>query len=475
MRGFVMIWCLLFGECPLLWGQTSTHSTLTMSAEKPAFIILDDIVIEGNQKTHSRIILRELDLRKGDTVLLTKADSILLRNRNKIFNTNLFVTVDLSIEKKTSGETLLKIKLQERWYIFPGPIFELSDRNFNEWWNTYNRDFSRTNYGIRLVVENVRGRNEKLDVLVQNGFTQKFSIGYNIPYIDRKQKNGIKIQVEYAQNKSVAYRTNDHKLSFVDSNAVLSEKMRASLAYTHRQAYYTFHTFRLQYQHTHIADTILKLNPQYFLNNQTQQQYFSFSYAFRRDVRDIVAYPLHGKVIDFEITKNGLGILSDIDQTSISLRYAHYLQLGKKFYLENMLKGNVSLQNYQPYANAQALGYQDNVLRGFELYVIDGQGYGLSRNTLRYQLFQSKAKLNFIPIRQFRTMPFAVYLTTFADVGYVRDMNFNEVSNRYSNKPIYGFGGGVDIFTFYNLVLKTTYAFNSDLKGGLYFSLNADL
>ena len=44
------------------------------------------------------------------------------------------------------------VDVKERWYIFPLPIFELADRNFNEWWKT--RDFSRTNYGLSVVQNN---------------------------------------------------------------------------------------------------------------------------------------------------------------------------------------------------------------------------------------------------------------------------------------------------------------------------------
>jgi hypothetical protein len=45
---------------------------------------------------------------------------------------------------------ILLVDVNERWYTFPVPIFELSDRNFNEWWQNYNHDFRRVNYGLRL-------------------------------------------------------------------------------------------------------------------------------------------------------------------------------------------------------------------------------------------------------------------------------------------------------------------------------------
>ena len=44
------------------------------------------------------------------------------------------------------------IDLVERWYIWPYPILEISERNFNVWWDDFQssnyQDFSRFNYGV---------------------------------------------------------------------------------------------------------------------------------------------------------------------------------------------------------------------------------------------------------------------------------------------------------------------------------------
>ncbi|NJO02910.1 MAG: hypothetical protein HC880_15620 [Bacteroidia bacterium] len=122
----VLLLVLLVSQQTLL-AQTMTRklkeaaeSNLT-NVREMEYVILEEIVLDGNQRTRKHIILRELDILRGDTIYLPKADSILLRNRNKIFNTNLFVTVELSLEKTRNPYSRLRIKLEERWYISLAP------------------------------------------------------------------------------------------------------------------------------------------------------------------------------------------------------------------------------------------------------------------------------------------------------------------------------------------------------------------
>ena len=439
------------------------------------YVVINDILIEGNQKTKERIILRELDVQIGDTIYLPQLDTVLVRNKNKIFNTNLFINVDLAVVQETTDETLLHIKLDERWYIFPGPIFELSDRNFNEWLNTYDADLSRTNYGMRIVIENFRGRKEKVDLLTQFGFTQKLGLLYEIPYFDRQQKHGLIFDVIYSQNKSVAYRTNDHQLSFIDSSELVSERFEAGISLTKRNAFYGVHRFEVKYFHNFVADTILSLNPQYFLNGENRQQYLRFAYSFVYDKRDIAAYPLHGSVLLLNFHRSGLGFFNGLNSTFISAAYGKYHDLGKKFFLENTFKVQMAFQPNQPYFNAKALGYGDDVLRGYELYVIDGQGFFTNKNTLRYQLFKTQKTLGFIPISQFRKLPLAGYLTAYLDTGYTRDEYFTEGNQRFSNKLLYGGGIGIDIVTFYDLAFKVNYSINRDGETGFFLNFRSSL
>jgi outer membrane protein assembly factor BamA len=475
---WVSSWLSVLAQDTLAKAEPLLPPLVDSSFRHKKYLIIEEVVLEGNKQTKDRIILRELDLTIGDTLRTEQIDSLLYRNRNKVFNTNLFITVDLVLEYIPPQNARLRVKMQERWYVFPFPIFELSDRNFNEWWNNYNADFSRINYGMRFVWENFRGRNEKVELLTQFGFLRKFELTYRVPYLDRRQKHGLEVSVGYSQNKSIAYRTLDHKLTFVNSPNVLRERLEARIGISKRNAYYSFHNLDLRFRHTWVADTVTQLNPNYFLRGQKQQRIFSLGYQFRRDLRDIFAYPLRGSVLQINADKTGLGLFKDtqsLNTASIGITYAKYQALSKRFFFENYNRGFWLIQNAQPYANAQALGYGDNYLRGYENYVIDGQSYVLTKNTLKFRLFDVIKKAKFVPIKQFRTIPIAVYLTTYWDMGYVRDQYFTENSNRFANRLIFGYGAGLDLFTYYNMVINFNYSFNQAGVGGFFINFNGGI
>ncbi len=439
------------------------------------WLILHDIELLGNRITKPSIIYRELSIKVGDTLNLGKVDSLLDQNRNNVFNTNLFVSVRLDLVYQKPQHAILKIYLEERWYIFPGPIFELSDRNFNEWVRTYNADLNRTNYGMRISIENFRGRKEKLDAYAQFGFTKKFGFNYQIPYLNRKQVLGLGFNFVYGQNKSIAFRSDEHQLSFYESEGIAFERYMGSVSLNRRVGIFDYHSIYTGFQSKSVEDSLARNNPRYFLNGKNVQRHFYLGYQYTHDTRDNRNYPLHGDVLGVQIQQNGLGIFGDLLQTQVAADYSFFTDLGHRFYASNRVKGLLLIQKNQPYTNAQALGYRQDVLRGFELYVIDGQGFFLNQNTLRYQVFDIEKKAKFIPVRQFQTIPLALYFTLYADAGYVSDSNFTDFSSRFSNKFIYSWGAGVDFVSFYNLILRFNYAFNSGGEGAVYFKLSTSL
>lgn len=472
---FILVWIasLLSWQVRAQGNQPEYQSIDTLQTAPIAWVIIQDIELIGNKQTRPQIIQRELTLHIGDTLLLASADSLLERNRNNVFNTNLFVSVSIELIHIAPQQASLKINLAERWYIFPGPIFELSDRNFNEWVRIYNADLNRTNYGMRLVVENFRGRKEKLDAFAQFGFTQKFGLSYEIPYLNKKQVLGLSLNLIYTQNKSVAFRSDDHILQFYESEQVAFERYFASLALNRRVGIYDYHTLTAGFQGQFVEDSLAMLNPRFFLNGNTVQRLFFLGYRYVHDTRDMRNYPLHGDILEASITQNGLGIFGDLSQTQIGLNYIFYTDLRRKFYLSNGFRGLLSIQREQPYINARGLGFGREVMRGFELYVIEGQGFMINQNTLRYQLFDTKKKLKLIPIQQFQTIPLSMYLTSFVDMGYVRDTNFRDFSNRFTNRLIYSWGAGVDFVTFYDFIIRLNYAVNSAKEGAFFFRISS--
>ncbi len=440
------------------------------------FVVIQNIRIEGARKTQPRLILRELDFHQGDTLPGGRVKDILQQNRNKIFNTHLFVTVDLSLEPVEAGRIGLLIRVTERWYIFPMLIFELADRNFNEWWVDRNRDLRRTQYGVRVSHKNFRGRGEELRATAQFGFTKRFDLGYNIRYLDRAQKSGLGFVVSYADNRSIAYRTEYNKLVYFDDDSRVRDRFYAGVAFSHRPRFYGTHRVEARFHYNKIADTIARLNPGYFLDGRTTQKYATLSYTFTWDRRDIAAYPLKGHLFSADVVRSGFTRGEDLHLTSAGVYYAYYQPLGKKFYASMGLRGRVNTPGRLPYPNYRGLGYGFDYLRGYEYNVIDGQHFGLAKFGLKWQLFSIEYTIpNLFGLEQFQTVPIAMFLTSYADAGYVYAPFSTSETNLLDNKLLYGAGLGIDIVTFYNVVFRVNYSINRQGNKGFFLHFVRDI
>ncbi|MEL6721415.1 MAG: POTRA domain-containing protein, partial [Bacteroidota bacterium] len=145
----------------------------TILGAQSDFVKIDHIKIEGNKRTKDFIILRELNLSVGDTIALGNVTSRLNRNRNQLLNTGLFTEAKLDLEDwdKATGLAQLNIEVQENIPIYPYVFASLLDVDFNVWKNVHNLDLSRTQPYIGFKHINLTGRQDKLSVYLQAGFT----------------------------------------------------------------------------------------------------------------------------------------------------------------------------------------------------------------------------------------------------------------------------------------------------------------
>lgn len=440
-----------------------------------SYLVVQGIRIEGNRKTRPAIILRELDIMPGDTLPGAQINEVLVRNKNKIFNTNLFNSVELVLLPDERGGIELVIQVTERWYVFPVVIFELGDRNFNEWWTDRGRDLRRTNYGLRVVHKNMLGRGDQFQATAQFGFTRRFDLGYNFRYLDKAQKNGLAMAVSYATNNNVAYQTENNKLRFLNTNVLLRERFLATVRFTRRNRFYNLHRIESRLHYNRIADTIARLNPGYFLDGRTTQQYLYLSYEFIHDRRDQVAYPLRGRYFSAEVERLGLLPGDDVGKTIVRANLARFGQLGKRYFWTLNGRFMVSTPARQPYNEYRALGFGAEYLRGYENYLIDGQHAVLLKATFKRELFSVEFALpQLIPLRQFQTIPLAVYVSAFSDYGYVHDPSRHPGNSRLANTWLFSTGAGLDVVTFYNLVLRLHYAVNRQGDRGVFFNFTTD-
>jgi outer membrane protein assembly factor BamA len=443
------------------------------------YVTLNRVFILGNTKTRESIIKRELSLKPGDSVLNTELPRILERDQQKIFNLRLFNNVDIRLLEIVKGTADLLIEVDERWYTFPVPIFELSDRNFNEWWQTYNHDLSRVIYGLKLYQYNMRGRNETLTFTAQFGFLRRFEIMYRIPYFDKRQKQGLIFQTDFIDAKNVAYKTEDHTLLFLETNKVLRNTKGAGLTYTYRNSFYRHHRFGYNFRTTGITDSLARSNPNYLAPGTLNQTYDILSYEFIQDHRDVVAYPLTGHNFLFHLQKIGFGFTNDLEKLDIWTSYAQYLDLKNNFYLSNFLFAYWSNKSDIPYFNYGAMGYNRIFVRGYEVNVIEGPWFALNKTTLKKKIFSRTYSLPGGKFKEFKYLPLALYLKTYADFGYVQNYDaYQEAIPKQnaalSNKFIAGTGFGLDIVSSYDVVIRLEYTFNAEGNKGFFFHIKKE-
>jgi hypothetical protein len=180
-------------------------------------------------------------------------------------------------------------------------------------------------------------------------------------------------------------------------------------------------------------------------------------------------------MLSLRAEKNGLGIFDDLNRFSLRASYSQYFPLKNNFFLSSSITGVASFPKQQAYNNTEAIGYRPDAIRGYDLYAVEGQNYLIQKVTFKKLLFSKQQHFKSIPIPQFQTVPIAVYLKAFFDSGYV-DNDFTDPENTaLSNKYLFGGGLGLDIVTYYDLVLRFEYSMNDNGDTGFFVNVKADI
>ena len=163
-------------------------ATSAMAAQR-----IDSIRIEGNAVTRESVILRETDLRPGDS-----ADPAAIeRNRQSIMDLGLFREVTLATEPGTTGVVLV-VKLREKRYLLAYPRLD----------GNSDADLS---YGAELRWANVAGLNHRLNAYYEQGdypndrdreSNRKVRIGYVAPFL-RDSPLGLGARLEHEEQRTL--------------------------------------------------------------------------------------------------------------------------------------------------------------------------------------------------------------------------------------------------------------------------------
>ncbi len=433
-------------------------------------IKISSIEINGNKVTKDAVILRELTFETETSLSRESLEKKMKESEENLSNLTLFNFAEIQSEIKDDKANIV-VNVVERWYIWPYPIFELSERNFNVWWDEFKAnnysDFSRVNYGVFLVWENFRGRNELLKIKYRRGFKEHYLFNYEIPYFNKKKTLGLNAFTQLFRRKKSFYKTIDNKLLYYENGEQYTTKdFELELDVLYRKDTRHKHKLELHYYNTNIADFIKENNSNYLRNDKKNGDYFKATYQFANEQRDYITYPLHGHYLHFEITKNFAGS-SPVNYLEVAGKAEKHLNPIKRLYIGSSFKAKVSSNGYQPYFAQEGLGYGDYV-RTYEYYVIDGQHLWLSKTAIKYQLIgKRKFDLPYIKMPQFKKSHFSLYVSVFADIGYVIDKQ-NNTENLLANSLLFGKGISLDYVTYYDKLLRIEFGINGLGEKGIF-------
>lgn len=435
--------------------------------------IIRQIIITGNHKTVPKIITRELTFHEGDTLAAYILEPAIERSRQNIMNTGLFNFVDMQYFRAGGKDVILHITVTERWYLWPMPVFEIADRNFNEW--IQKKDLSRVNIGMFLRQDNFRGMDETVKVQFLFGYTQRLGLYYDVPYINRKQNLGFQTGISVSRNREVMYQVEGNKLKFYnETDEFVRKDFQTFVRFTKRKGYYDFFNFSTDYRRNTVKDTVAELNKDYFVDGGTVQQHIGIGFSYRHDQRDYQPYAMKGYMYELEVYKAGLGLLpNEPDLLALSLSYRKYQPITKRWTISGAAKIRFMQQERGPFFNQRALGYGGDYIRTYDYYVMNGQNFYLLKSNLKYTVLPQKVfMVPGIGTDKFRKMPVSIHINAFFDTGYSKD-KYYAADDPLSNDVQYAYGMGIDLVTYYDLVFRLEYGTNKIHEPGLFFRIGA--
>ena len=434
---------------------------------------IHSIQFSGNDKTKEAVLIREMEFKVGDTVEQSNLPELLNVSENRLLSTGLFNKADINITNWDTEDNTVEIDvaLEENWYLYPTYIFELADRNFNVWWQEQNRSLDRVNYGVKLSHYNLTGYRDRLKAKFQLGYTRKYEIDYLFPYLNEDRTIGVGFQIFYSDNKEMGYVTQENKTLFrkADDERVLLRRFRTGGRLTYRPGNNVFSELRLEFHRNAVNEFVIEqLNPNYFLNGRTQIRFLFLELDLQYDRRIYSLYPQSGFLLFGNVKKEGFGLFNEYNNLSITGGWEYYKKLSPKFILGNRTKAKTNLTRRDvSFANNTGLGWDSDIVSGFELYVMDGTDYMILLNNLKFQFLNKDTKTSKYLPRQFEKVNIKMALRGNFDFAYANERLYVE-TNTINNRWFYGYGVALDLIFFNNFLYSFEFSIN-DLGETGYF------
>jgi outer membrane protein assembly factor BamA len=404
----------------------------SLSSKSARNVIIDSILVQGNDITDEDIILRELTFSIKDTV----NQFILAYNKERIYSLGLFTRVDVFVYPE-NGINILVIDVEESWYIYPLPVLSLRENDWN-----------KLSYGFYLVVKNFRGRNETLVGRAEFGYDPAFGLTYYKPSIVPGSDFfwGIDFLYRKINNKSLA-------AAYLYGDDFDQKFIIGSFEIGKRFGVYQRLSMRLSYNYVESPRYIERVNA----SSQRIDRYPSISFSYSYDTRDLVQFPKEGILGMTSLELKGFG-LNDINYQVFRLDFREYRNVFDDLTAKWRFAARLTSGKLVPYYDYSLIGYNERIRGSYNLK-LEGNNYYIGSLEMFYPLIKDiNISLDFVPIvpKELLSYRVGLYLGLFGDAG----------ATKILGKPLSlkdfqtGYGVGLNLLILPYSILRFELAFN---------------
>lgn len=419
---------------------TAILSTGALSAQSPPpatdVLLVRSIRVEGNETTKEFIITREMSTQVGDTV---DADQ-LVYDESRIYSLGLFNRVQID-QTSSDGAADLTVRVHERWYLYPYPIlgFKYSDIG-----NLY--------YGLGVVHNNFRGRNEKVVFQFALGYDRWVQLIYQTPNLTGFRDVYFRLSLSAAREQNLS-----------PGRDFYHQRTRsAQLTLGRRFGLHTLVQMSGGFETWDVSNEIAGGT----LTPGGHDEFFTAGLNVSYDSRDIREYPTEGAFLQFNSMQYGFG-RSAVEFFRYGADAAVFIPFASQITLAGRTHGQFSSGGAVPAYRYVYFGYRERI-RGHFSRVLEGENLVGGNVELRVPILLPRyTELEWSPVPEFSLLRYGLYAAIFADAGkaWFRHEGFG-------GQPWYtGYGFGLHFLLPYSLVARSEVAWNPSGRAELVLDL----
>ena len=411
--------------------------------DKNQFVVIDSVLITGNDLTEEFIILRELNIGKGSKV----NNELLSFNRERVYSLSLFNYVDFYLLQKDSIN-ILNIDVLEKWYFYPFPFV------------TFNGgELKNPTYGINFKLENFRGRNETVSAYVALGYDPALALRYFNPAFIFGNDYGFGFELAYVDfgNKSYnAKAITGKEFEYTIYSGAMSLSKRLD----------QFNLVSVTPSFSYIEPDV-PASKNITASGKNIDHVLALTAEYVYDSRDLKQFPSSGVLSLLKLTHKGFGI-DEISYNIFNLDFRQYNKLADNLTARWRTSYRSTFGGNTPYYDYSFLG-SDEYVRGHRDDDREGLQYVLGSLEMSYAIVKEwdfSLDLPLLP-KSLTSTRIGVNFNIFADAGATFD-KFDELKlNNFTS----GYGFGLNILFLPFNSIRFEYAFDEFMNGELLIGL----